>query len=148
MLAKACICHDLGGGATGPRGIDPEAHTAVCCGPNAAYFQRRATLREMVDHIYERTALPLHPQRPHMFIKELMVHVARMRAEISGRDGEPSAAGIQSLAECCANLLAGVRHYRELVRELAAGQRESFSAALATLQAEIEQLVPVPVERD
>ena len=42
VTAKACICHDLAGGATGPSGLDPAATTAVCCGPNGVYFSRIA----------------------------------------------------------------------------------------------------------
>lgn len=147
VQAKACICHDLAGGATGPRGIDPEARTAVCCGPNTAYFQRTATLQEMVDHIYGRAPLPLAPQRPHMFIKELSLHVDRLRKDVALLAGEPGGKLRAAVDECTDNLLAGVQHYRELARELLDAQRATFLARLDSLQSEIVGLVPVAVER-
>ncbi|MCP4703448.1 MAG: hypothetical protein GY865_02465, partial [candidate division Zixibacteria bacterium] len=56
-MAKACICHDLAGGATLKLGIDAKARPAVCCGPNITNFSKIATLEEMVDHIYGRISL-------------------------------------------------------------------------------------------
>jgi len=147
VQAKACICHDLAGGATGPRGIDPEARTAVCCGPNTAYFQRTATLQEMVDHIYGRVPLPLAPHRPHMFIKELSLHVDRLRKDVALLAVEPGGKLRAAVDECTDNLLAGVQHYRELARELLDAQRATFLARLDALQTEIVGLVPVAVER-
>ena len=69
-LDKACICLDLSGSARRVLGIDTNADVAICPGPNLAYFQRRATLDEMVAHIYGRQNLPLDPLRPSMYAKE------------------------------------------------------------------------------
>jgi hypothetical protein len=69
-LDKSCICLDLSGSSRRTLGIDTNADVAVCPGPNLAYFQRRATLDEMVAHIYGRQRLPMDPQRPSMFVKE------------------------------------------------------------------------------
>jgi len=147
VLVKACICHDLAGGATGPRGIDPEARTAVCCGPNTAYFTRRATLQEMVDHIYGRVRLPLAADRPHMLLKELSLHVARLREDVRRWTSEPQDDLARSIAECSANLRDGVEHYRALASELVAGRREAFQERLEALQQEIAALVPPAVAR-
>jgi len=147
VLAKACICHDLAGGATGPRGIDAEARTAVCCGPNTAYFQRPASLDEMVDHIYGRRELPLAAHRPHMLLKELSLHVDRLRdrirqAAITAGDGQPTGIG-----ESLENLRQGIAHYQDLARGLAAETRKAFLAQLERLHREVEGLVPVAVAR-
>ncbi len=144
VMAKACICHDLAGGATGPLGIDPEARTAVCCGPNTAYFQRRATLREMVDHIYGRLRLPLAAHRPHMLLKELSLHVACLGEDVRRLAAEPHEGLAASVAAGAVNLLDGVRHYRELVAEIAAEQRAAFEQGLEALALQIEALVPAP----
>jgi hypothetical protein len=144
VIAKACICHDLAGGATGPRQIDPEARTAVCCGPNMAYFQRRASLREMVDHIYGRARLPLADHRPHMFLKEMSLHVARLREDVRRLASDPGENLARSITECSENLLSGVQHYRELAQNLVADQREVFLDRLETLRQEIAALTPVP----
>jgi hypothetical protein len=68
VLAKACICHELGGNATVPLGIDPDAVSTVCCGPGIVDFSKIATLQEMVDHIYGRISLLTSSERPHMFV--------------------------------------------------------------------------------
>ncbi|HPF36606.1 MAG TPA: hypothetical protein PLH84_14365 [Candidatus Krumholzibacteria bacterium] len=142
---KACICHDLAGGATKPLGIDPEAKTAVCCGPNTVYFSARTSLREMIDHIYGRARLPLDSERPHMFIKELSLHVQRLREEMADRRQELSDKGqaaADSVAETRDNLMLGVRYYRERLGELAGEQRDRFAGQLESLREEIERLLP------
>lgn len=135
---KACICHDLAGGATKPAGLDPDAKTAVCCGPNTVYFSARTSLREMIDHIYGRARLPLQDDRPHMFIKELSLHVQRLREELACRRQDAG----DCLAETRDNLLLGVRHYRERLGELAGEQRDRFAGQLEGLREEIERLLP------
>ena len=75
VFEKACICHDLAGVATISMDIDPDAQASVCCGPNAAYFEGTATLKQMASHIYGRLRLPLNIGRPHMFINELRLSI-------------------------------------------------------------------------
>ena len=38
VVAKACVCHDVGGSVSLKHGIDPEATPVICCGPNIANF--------------------------------------------------------------------------------------------------------------
>jgi hypothetical protein len=77
VLAKSCICSDLGDTAyvqqdiPKPEGLFP----AVCPGPNIAYYDRVTTVAEMVDHIYGRGPLLNRADRPHMFIKELSLNM-------------------------------------------------------------------------
>ena len=142
VVTKACICHDLAGGATITAGIDPAARTAVCCGPNTVYFSRVASLREMVDHVYGRAALPLAPGRPHMFLKELSLHVERARAAAGNRRQELICAAGRGAAETKQNLLEGIRHYREVAAEVVAERREEFLAGLESLREELERLLP------
>ena len=77
IVAKACICHDLSHGAIAANAITVKNPTfsAVCPGPNIAYFSKIVTLKEMADHIYGRTNLVTDPNRPNMFIKELGLYV-------------------------------------------------------------------------
>jgi len=135
---KACICHDLAGGATKPSGIDPDAHTAVCCGPNTVYFERQAGLREMIDHIYGRARLPFKIERPHMFIKELSLHVQRLRGEL----GDKLETAGQAAAESRDNLMLGIGFYREQASRLAADKREEFLAQLESLREELDRILP------
>ncbi len=145
VVAKACICHDLAGGATVTLDIDPKATTAVCCGPSAAYFSKVTTLEGMVDHIYGRASLPLAPERPHMLLKELSLHLACLRRDVALHDEEPSERMQKAIAECRENLIKGVQHYRELAGQILLPHREAFVKRLEAMQRELAELVPVRV---
>ncbi len=140
IKAKTCICHDLAGSVTVPTGIDPDADTAVCCGPNTVYFGRTARLWEMVDHIYGRVKLPLNFARPHMFLKELSLHLDGLRKELDRRQRGLTACNCKQSDEIQENLLSGIRHYRDLASRLVAGSRTDFLSRLDRLKGELEKL--------
>ncbi len=140
IVAKACICHDLAGSATVPKEIDPSAPTAICCGPNTVYFSRVVRLKEMIDHIYGRASLPLTSVRPHMFLKELSIHIDRLKTEIDRRKQGLLSVSNQSSQETRENLLAGFRHYRDLAARLVSEQRDEFLARLESLRNDFERL--------
>jgi len=142
VMAKACICHDLAGSATVPTGIDPGAKTAICCGPNTVYFSRVAQLREMVDHIYGRLRLPLADNRPHMFLKELSLHLERVREDLEQRRRGLQLPTSLDTGKVSENLRAGIRHYRDLASRLVAGQRREFGRKLENLRDELDTLLP------
>jgi len=142
VVAKACICHDLAGGATGPLGIDPGATTAVCCGPNTAYFSKETNLKGMVDHIYGRMSLPLNPERPHMLLKELSLHLECLRRDIAKHEENPSDRMARTITECRDNLQQGVQHYKEVAGKIMAPRREAFVSKLESLQRELAELAP------
>jgi hypothetical protein len=48
---------------------------AICPGPNLAYFSRKLSLHDMVDHIYGRKNVIERNDRPHMFVKELRLYL-------------------------------------------------------------------------
>ncbi len=124
-----------------PNEIDPSAQTAVCCGPNTVYFSRRAKLCEMVDHIYGRAHLPLSTDRPHMFLKELSLHLDRMKQEVERRGRSLVEARPRSTDEVKENLLGGIRHYRNLASRLAAGTKDEFLAKLESLRGELDRII-------
>ena len=142
VVVKACICNDLSGGATVSLGIDPKATTAVCCGPNCAYFSRVAQMKEMIDHIYGRARLPLDDRRPHMFINELSLHVERLREEVARGKRNLLEALPRPLFECKKNLLAGIRYYREKASQLVADRSDEFLDSLESMRTEIECILP------
>jgi hypothetical protein len=142
VVRKACICHDLAGSTTLNLGIDPQATPAICCGPNAAYFQMATSLDAMVDHIYGRAALPLHRDRPHMLLKELSLHVESLRQDVARHASEPCEKLARTIAECRANLEHGVAHYHELAGRIVAPHRKAFVQRLQRLEAELESLDP------
>jgi hypothetical protein len=140
VIIKACICHDLAGAATVPNEIDPAAKTAVCCGPNTVYFSRVAKLKEMVDHIYGRASLPLAAERPHMFLKELSLHLDRLKKDVERRREGLADIKNMSLEEIRTNLMTGIRQYGELAGQMAADSKNSFLAKLESLRGDLERL--------
>ncbi|OGR88856.1 MAG: hypothetical protein A2992_09260 [Elusimicrobia bacterium RIFCSPLOWO2_01_FULL_59_12] len=138
-LRKACICHDLAGGATVKNDIDPAATTAVCPGPNIVNFKRIVTLREMVGHIYGRLSILANRERPHMFIAELKLYADYLREESRKVSLQCSARAREYLTLFKANLLAGISHYQRMADHLA-GQKARFLEDLHRLRLEIEAI--------
>ncbi len=140
ILAKSCICSDLAGAATVKFGINPEATTAVCCGPSILNFKKLATLEEMVGHIYGRLSLVAEGERPHMFIRELMLYVEYLREEIEKFSLELSTRTQEYFHKFRENLLAGVEYYQGLSQQLIATEQDRFLKGLNSLRKEIEGL--------
>ena len=143
VLAKACICHDLAGGATINAGIDPTATTALCCGPNIVNFSRTATLKEMVDHIYGRINLITVKDRPHMFIKELSIYIEYLQKELERYLLKISDQSAGYFQECRQNMKNGIAYYTELANKLGREHREEFVGCLTVLAEALDRL-PVP----
>lgn len=140
VLAKSCICHDLGAGATLKNGIVKEAYTAICPSLNIVHFKALATLEEMVSHIYGRISLIRDSDRPHMFIRELSLYVEHLRQEL-----ERFSAGFQErklsyYEEFKRNLLDGVNYYQERFLDFVSEHQDRFRTDLQRLKAQIEQL--------
>ncbi len=146
VLAKSCICHDLGGGATIRYGIDPDATPAVCPGPSITDFSKIATLEETVSHIYGRVPLPMSPDRPHMFIREIALYADYLRDEIEWCSSRLLSHSENYFDEFKENLLSGIEYYRGLAQHLDEQQRQRFLYELRALHETIESILLVTVE--
>ncbi len=144
VLAKSCICQDLGGSTKIRYGIEPEATPAICCGPNIRYFSAIATLEQMVGHIYGRLSLLTNPERPHMFIEELRVYVDHLSDEARKLALGLAQQKEKYYREFKDNLLEGIEYYTLLAGQVVAEQRERFLDDLQALRSEIEAILPVP----
>jgi hypothetical protein len=85
IVEKACLCVGLGTSALMVNNIDLKGHgtgVTICPGPNLAYFDQTYSLKQMVDHIYGRTNLMKHKNRPHMFVKELQMYVDYLKNKL------------------------------------------------------------------
>jgi hypothetical protein len=140
VLSKSCICHDLGGAATLKYDIDPVATPSICCGPSILDFSKISTLEEMVAHIYGRLSLMTNKERPHMFIKELMLYIDHLREETKNFSLKLSFRTPAYFSKFKKNLLAGVEYYHRLAGQFIEEQRKQFLADLKVLQDEIERL--------
>jgi hypothetical protein len=134
------LCRDLAGGAELSAGINYEAATAVCTGPNIVNFSRTATLREMVDHIYGRISLLTNPDRPHMFIREIELYL-----DYVGKEFRRFALGISARKETYFNevkdnLRSGIEYYEQLVERLPKADRRHFADGLESLRNAVQQI--------
>lgn len=145
VLAKACICHELGGSVLRLLGLNASVPPAICAGPNIAYFRRLTNLDELVGYIYGRISGLCSLDRPHMFIQELRLYVDHLCEQIEKRADGLLARTPKQMEEFASNLMDGIRYYRALSRQIVDEHRERFLADLAALQRRIERvLTPTP----
>lgn len=134
IVEKSCICRDLGDGAlakTLEPGDKKALHPAVCPGPNLAFFDRIATLAQMIDHIYGRGEKLSSPARPHVFVNELKLYAAQL-----ARTMADPAARADAIDEFKQNLCAGIRYYRGLLGQMT----EELGESLTRLGEQLERL--------
>jgi hypothetical protein len=114
VLDKACLCDHLGNGALIELGIlgERRAPQAICPGPNIAWFERKYTLREMIDHIYGRNQSLVPADRPHMFAKEMVMYVDYFEDLV--RDSDGSDAEVKKLRRFKQNLENGMDYCLEI----------------------------------
>jgi hypothetical protein len=140
VLAKSCICHDLAGVATVESGIDENATPAICPGPNIVNFSGIATLEEMVDHIYGRISLMTNPERPNMFIKEIMIYIEYLKDEIDDYSLKLSTRTPDYFRVFKSNLLSGIENYSNLAEQFIEEQKTLFLDELKSFKEEIENI--------
>lgn len=142
IVQKACICHDLGEGVLIKNKIPQkvERFSAVCPGPNMAYFSKIVSLQEMVGHIYGRLSILNNAYRPHMFIKELKLYVDYLKREIDKTADSLSARDIKYFQEFKENLLNGIEYYRGLLPKIAGDAKEYCQKFTAELDEQKKRL--------
>ncbi len=144
VLAKACLCRDLAGGAEGKNQIKNRSHTSVCTGPNIVNFSKLASLAEMVDHIYGRAQLISTPDRPHVFVREAELYLEFVRGELDRFALDLSTRTVAYFDEFRTNLLEGLDYYGRFADEHDLGAE--FKTRIGECRAEAERIaVPVLV---
>jgi hypothetical protein len=141
VLSKSCICHDLGGGTALKYGIDPAATPSICCGPGIRDFTKISTLEEMLAHIYGRLSLVNNNDRPHMFIRELMLYIDHLRQESKNFSLNLSFRTPGYFHKFKENLLLGIEYYQRLAGQFMEGQRNQFLTALKVLLDDLDTIV-------
>ncbi|MGX5819241.1 hypothetical protein ACWKWU_13645 [Chitinophaga lutea] len=114
VLGKECLCTGLSTPAAlayNTTLVRNQQGVTVCPGPNIAFFNREATLREMCDHIYGRTDILGDASRPHMFINELHLYIRYLREQQQQCTGDRIQQQLNTFRE---NLLKGIAYYRGL----------------------------------
>ena len=147
ILKKSCLCEDLAASSLITNDIDNKRAiaTAVCPGPNMAYFDKISTLKEMAGHIYGKLNLLNDTMyRPNMFIKELSMYVDYFKDEIAKYLPEPTKKNINYCETFLTNLNDGIEYYKNLVPELVnetQKKRDAFYNDLIKLKKQLETIV-------
>jgi hypothetical protein len=121
IIEKACLCIGLGTTSLIVNGIETENYgeaVSICPGPNIAYFTKKLSLKEMVDHIYGRTNVISRDDRPNMFVKELSMYLDYLKDRIDETKADMSAKQEKYLTTFAKNLHEGIDYYNNLFVDL------------------------------
>ncbi|MBE79208.1 MAG: hypothetical protein CL670_08650 [Balneola sp.] len=142
VLEKACLCDHLGNGALITLGVlkPNRAPQAICPGPNIAWFNRKYSLREMVDHIYGKSASLVPEERPHMFAKELVMYVDYFE-ELVNQSENPQD-DFKKLRRFKKNLEDGMEYCLEIAEEKAY-ESENLASIPKTVKEQSKRLTSI-----
>ena len=144
MTEKSCLCVGLVTATLRSKNIKAETETvSVCPGPNLAYFNKIVSLREMVDHIYNRTNLIVHPNRPNFLIKEISLYIDHLKGLIDENNKTFTEKNRQYIDNFRNKMLEGLAYYQKLVPELKEESekvQERFSQALIQFEMQLKGL--------
>jgi hypothetical protein len=145
ILDKECLCIGLSNAAVKKYKLKPfkklEA-VNICPGPNIAYFSEIVSLRQMVDHIYGRTNIIHRQDRPHMFIKELMLYVdfwTELLTETKKALDNKRKTYLQNFHK---NMKDGIAYYRTLSQKVSdefGTLKDKFHEGLNTAEKQLEE---------
>jgi len=151
IVEKACICVGLGTSTLLVNGLDTKVEgegVSICPGPNLAYFSKKMSLKQMVNHIYGRGNEITRTDRPNMFVKELFLYMDYLKKEIEQAKINTTASSKKYLTTFLTNLEVGINYYIDLFND----SLKLFAGLELTTQGDLEkckmelQLIKVEVE--
>jgi hypothetical protein len=143
ITEKSCTCVGLGTSALIKHNIDTKSEgegVSVCPGPNLAYFSKELSLEEMTNHIYGKSNVIMHSNRPHMFIKELNIYISYLKDRIEESQLNMTTKQEKYLNTFVKNLNSGIDYYRNLFFNQLTNLKEDFNNKLDISSEKINQL--------
>ncbi|MGM0550775.1 MAG: hypothetical protein ACQESW_06820 [Bacteroidota bacterium] len=138
VLERSCICVGLGTSALLAKGMDTREEgtgVSICPGPNMAYFSKRKSLKEMVDHIYGRST-EMEPQnRPNLFMKELYLYLDYFQKQLAGYSLPMSKEQKKYARGFLKNMGEGIDYYQSLF----SGGIDYFRESKAQIEADLSR---------
>ena len=135
MVQKNCLCVGLSTTTLRFLNIPVEAEfVTICPGPNLAYFNKKATLREMVDHIYGRINIMDAPHRPNMFIKEISLYIDYLKEKIEEHKTILTEKNKQYLTNFKIKMQEGIDYYHSLIPEIKEESDKTKEKMIAALK--------------
>ena len=143
ILEKECLCIGLSTSAANNYDVPflkKYKAVTICPGPNIQYFTEVVSLSKMIDHIYGRTNIMHHPNRPHMFINELNLYIDYLKEQIAAAiDIDLNPKRKKQLDEFEKNLIDGINYYRTKINTIFS-KNLSFSADLDFAEDELRNV--------
>lgn len=121
ITIKSCTCVGLGTPALLINGLETKAEgegVAACPGPNMAYFSKRKTLKEMIQHIYGRRNVIQRNDRPNMFVNELNIYIEYLKNQINESRENFNAKQHKSMKKMAKNLTDSSTYYQDLFQNV------------------------------
>jgi hypothetical protein len=143
ITEKSCICTGLGTAALLTNDINTKVEgtgISICPGPNMAYFSKTVALKDMVGHIYGKTAQLAENHRPNFFIKELNLYLDYFKNSIEEAGDNINAKQQKYFEKFAKNLQAGIDYYQDLMQNSFSDAKDKINADLETAKAYLEVL--------
>lgn len=144
ITEKVCLCEGLCASAYLKNGmLKPKENQAVsiCPGPNLAYFSRKYSLKEMINHIYGRENLLEQIDRPNLFINELNLYIDYLKKDVASQLEGLNAKKDKYFNKFREQLMNGISYYKELIPVLCAHGGLSVKEMYSDLQKAEERLL-------
>jgi hypothetical protein len=151
IVVKSCICVGLGTSALLVNHLDTKVEkpgVSICPGPNMAYFSEVMTLKEMVDHIYGKINVIKRKDRPHMFIKELIIYIDYLKAKLDETARPWSDKQQEYFSTFSDNLDKGIQYYKELFSNMKVSFLDKKAKLIADLENSESQLKKLPIHQN
>lgn len=144
VIDKACLCEDLAASALLRFGIDNlrPLKTAVCPGPNLAYFSKIISLSEMVAHIYGRITVIEAKGRPHFLVEEARMYVTHFLSELKASLPTPNVKRVAYLRDYMQQLRKGLDYYVALLanRAVVFANEAGIRSDITQLRSELDRI--------
>ncbi len=117
MTDKSCLCVGLGTSALLVNNLNTKIEgegVSICPGPNMAYFSKKMSLKELVDHIYGRANVITRNDRPNMFIKELKIYIDYLKNKIEETRTSVNVKQEKYLLGFAQHIKEGITYYADL----------------------------------
>jgi len=150
VVDKSCICVGLGTSALLVNNLDVRIEkpgVSICPGPNMAYFSEVMSLKEMVDHIYGKRNVIKRSDRPHMFIKELMIYIDFLKCKLEETARPWSEKQHDYFTTFNENLHKGIQYYKALYSNVISVFNDKKPQLLSDLELSEKYLLSLPIPK-
>ncbi len=137
ITEKSCLCVGLGTSAMINYKIEDRENkkgVSICPGPNMAYFSKKMSLKEITDHIYNRSNVITRNDRPNMFVKELKLYLDYLKNKIEETSDTLSKKQEKYLLSFSNNLNEGINYYENLFSNI----KDKFDDTRADILTELD----------